>query len=271
MKKLQRTTSLVCLLAFVGIPLLTAAEPEDSFAAYAPGSSLTIDHSLWAGILDQYLLSDHPSGINRFDYGALDAAGRSTLDNYLEILEETDPARLDRDEQMAFWINLYNALTVRVILDSYPVASIRDISLPQSRRGPWKSPLISITGTMLSLDDIEHGILRPIWSDPRIHYAVNCASIGCPNLASVPFTGKSLEMMLDDAARGYINHPRGVSRNGRRLVLSSIFNWYSEDFGNSDEVKEHLLSFADKNTAVMISTSSGSLRYDYDWNLNEPD
>ena len=243
---------------------------DEVFAAYDEQSARMVDHSAWDGLLGRYLDSEHPSGVNRFDYAAVSPEDRRVLDEYLDELQSLSPASLNRDEQMAYWFNLYNALTVRVILDHYPAASIRDISLPGSRGGPWKAALVTVEGRPLSLDNIEHDILRPLWGDPRIHYAVNCASIGCPDLAPRAYRGAILEEMLDEAARSYINHPRGVSMNGRRLTLSSIYSWYKEDFGNREELYAHLLGYADGETAEAVRASKGRPRYRYDWALNSP-
>ena len=159
-----------------------------------------------------------------------------------------------------------------VILEHYPVTSIRRINISPGffSRGPWDAPLVEVEGQSLTLNDIEHRILRPIWNDPRIHYGVNCASIGCPNLQPKPFTAENLESMLEAAARGFINHPRGVYFDGRRLRLSSIFNWFSEDFGESDrEVLEHLGEYTEPSLAETLRNYTGRISYDYNWDLNE--
>jgi len=264
-------TALAVLVSILVVLGAGAQSPAERFADYRPGSRLEVDHSVWGDLLSRYLDDAHPSGVNRFDYAGVTAADRRRLRDYLEALESTDLAALDRDEQMAYWINFYNALTVEVILDHYPVDSIRDISLPGSRGGPWKAPLVRVGGADLSLDDIEHGILRPIWADPRIHYAVNCASIGCPNLAPRPYTAARLEAMLEAAARDYINHPRGVDADGRRIQISSIYKWYGEDFGDRDGLVAHLRRYADGDTAAALRDADGRFRYDYDWSLNELD
>jgi len=255
---------LTVAILLIALTPLAAGTLAEEFSPYGAGSSLSVDHSPWAGILDAYLTANHPSGVNRFDYDAVSSGDRRILADYLESLESVDVAALDRDEQMAYWINFYNALTVEVILDHYPLDSIRDISRP------WTTPLVTVGGIELSLDDIEHEILRPIWGDPRIHYAVNCASIGCPNLADQPFTANRLEEMLDNAAREYVNHPRGVGFDGRRITLSSIYKWYDEDFGDRDQLADHLLKYADSETADELRNYSGRFRYDYDWELNQP-
>jgi len=268
-----RHPTLAAALIFTFIALIPAAAESsiDDFTANTPGSALSVDHSEWGNLLEKYLTFSNSSGINRFDYAAVSTADLNSLDSYLTMLQKTDVGGMDKDEQMAFWINLYNALTVKVILDKFPVNSIKDISLPGSRGGPWKAPLVTVAGVNLSLNDIEHGILRPIWKDKRIHYAVNCASLGCPNLAPKPYIGETLDTMLDNAASDYINHPRGVDRDGRRLRLSSIYNWYKEDFGDRTELEAHLLQYAGPDTTRKIREASGSIKYGYDWNLNKPD
>ncbi len=125
-------------------------------------------------------------------------------------------------------------------------------------------------GEALTLNDIEHRILRPVWRDPRIHYAVNCASLGCPNLQPVPFAPDTLDAQLDAAARAYVNHPRGVRRQGDDLVVSSIYHWFREDFGDSEQgVISHLLRFAAPQLAARLRRHRGGLEHDYDWTLND--
>ena len=126
--------------------------------------------------------------------------------------------QLNQSEQFAYWVNLYNAKTVDLVVAHYPVRSIRDIGISGLlATGPWGKKVVRVEGVDLSLDDVEHKILRPLWRDPRIHYAVNCASAGrCPNLARSAYTGASLEAMLKVAARDYVNSPRGASIQNRR-------------------------------------------------------
>ncbi len=130
---------------------------------------------------------------------------------------------------MAYWLNLYNALTMDVILDHYPVTSIRriDISAGLFADGPCGGPLATVEGVGQSLGDIEHYVLRNIWRDPRIYYGLNCASLGCPNLGLEPYQGAGIDAMLDAAARDYVNNPRGarITEQGR-LVISRIYDWF---------------------------------------------
>ena len=235
-------------------------------------SSAVIDHSDWQALLDAYLDSAHPSGVYRFDYGALKAneADRGKLSAYLKSLAGIDPRTLSRDEQMAYWINLYNALTVFVIVPRYPVESIKEIKSGIIDFGPWNLELFPLQGDKLTLNHIEHGILRPIWKDPRIHYAVNCASIGCPNLSPEAFRSDNLERLLEQGAREYINHPRGAQAAGGKLVVSSIYDWFKEDFGGTDAgLFTHLKQYA---RPELLETLDNHDTFDdeYDWALNGP-
>jgi hypothetical protein len=179
---------------------------------------------------------------------------------------------LNRDEQMAYWLNLYNALTVRVILDAYPVSSIRDIDISPGlfSDGPWGKALVEIEGRAISIDDIEHRILRPIWNDPRIHYAVNCAALGCPNLGTGAFSAATLDDDLDYLAWAFINNPRAVREQSGGLILSSLYQWYPDDFGGSDEgVLRHLGEYADDALAATLAATATIGGYQYDWVLND--
>ena len=240
----------------------------------AGATSLKPDHAPWARLLEAHLEQGEGGAPNRFDYGALKANGedRAALRSYIASLEATDPGVLSRDEAFAFWVNLYNALTVEVVIDHYPVASIRDIAISPGlfSTGPWGKKLVTVTGRELSLDDIEHGILRPDFGDSRVHYAVNCASVGCPDLASRPYTGDELDAMLDRAARAYVNSPRGARVENGRLTASSIFKWYMKDFGGTEEgVLAELRKYAGPDLAAALENVSGVASYDYDWSLND--
>jgi len=231
--------------------------------------SADFDHSAWDDFTGKYITTDG-TGLNRVSYGSVSDADRTALDGYLNALQSADPTSLSKDAQMAYWINLYNAATVDVILDHYPVKSIRKIGGGVFSSGPWDEEILTINGSTLTLNDIEHGILRPIWDDPRIHYAVNCASVGCPNLAKKAYTAGNLEQMLDQAAVDYINNPRGATVKNGKLHVSSIFEWYKVDFGNNDAgVIAHMKQYANADTLAALG-SIGKISNDfYDWDLNE--
>lgn len=237
-----------------------------------PNSVTVIDHGRWDAILRKYLDTNHPSGINRFGYKRVSAEDRQLLKAYLQDMQKVQVSSLNRSEQMAYWINLYNALTVEVILEHYPVESIRNINISPGffSRGPWDAKLLTIEGQQVSLNDIEHRILRPIWHDNRVHYAVNCASLGCPNLQPQAFTSQNLEMLLEKGAREYINHPRGVSFTGYHIEVSSIYSWFKEDFGGSEQgIIEHLKKYLSPEKLVKLNTAKKGFSYHYDWKLNE--
>lgn len=261
-------------------PAQAAAAPRAElwprWTVHDAAATAQVDHGAYAGLLQRYLVR-HADGINRVRYAALKADARVELDGYVRSLAAVDPDRLARAEQMAFWINLYNALTLQVVVDHYPVASIRDIAISPGLfgRGPWRRQLLRVNGEALSLDDIEHRILRPIWQDPRIHYAVNCAAVGCPNLQPEPFTAARLEVMLEAAAGDYVNHPRGVALVPRRfgadrLTVSRIYDWFQADFGGSERgVLDHLRRYAVGPTGELLGGVEAIDSYRYDWALND--
>ena len=235
-----------------------------------PAATRTLDHSAWDRLLESYIRPD-AEGLNRFAYGEVTPADKAVLEDYIAMLSETRISGFGRAEQMAYWINLYNALTVKVILDHYPVESIRDIDTSPGwfSDGPWGEELVTVEGEAITLDDIEHRILRPIWRDPRIHYAVNCASVGCPNLQQQAFTGENAEALLDAGARAYINSPRGIQVEDGALQVSSIYVWFAEDFGDSDEaIIQHLKRYADPPLAEILERAKEIDSHDYDWRLN---
>ncbi|MCF8105119.1 MAG: DUF547 domain-containing protein [Desulfohalobiaceae bacterium] len=273
----MKTYRLACLnlLLAVFLPCLALAAPKadlwERWQTHAPGSNLQADHRPWTRFLEKYL-SVGPNGINRLDYRGVTPKDRNLLDEYLEELASIPVSRLSRAIQLPFWINLYNALTVKVVLDHYPVGSIKDIDISPGlfSSGPWDKKLISIEGEEISLNAIEHRILRPIWQDPRIHYAVNCTSLSCPNLQPKAYTEENTEIFFEKGATEYINHPRGVTIENDELVISSIYKWYQEDFGNSEAgVIEHLLNYARPDLKIRLQTFQDIDDYHYDWSLNQ--
>ena len=236
-----------------------------------------IDHGAWQQLLDGYLRV-HSAGINKFDYAALkkNARDRAKLESYLDYLQKIDPRDYSRAEQKAYWINFYNALTVKVVADAFPVKSILEICEDRVSgsqcSGPWKEVRAKVAGQGLTLDNIENDILRPIWKDNLIHYGVSCASHGCPSLLQVAFTRENTQKLLIAAAREYVNHPRGVSfMEDDLIVISSIYDWYSEDFGKSKQnIIRHLVSYADEGLAKELRKFKGTMDYEYDWSLNCP-
>ncbi|MFT6725346.1 MAG: hypothetical protein ACJARN_002216 [Arenicella sp.] len=245
------------------------AKLQEFWLAHDHTSTIKVSHQAWQAILDKYLDDDHLSGVNRFDYAAVKKADRKSLGDYIDGLQAVDPHTLAKPEQLAYWLNFYNALTVQVVLQDYPVESIRSIRFLSSPFGPWDKNLVKVNNKRLSLNDIEHTILRPIWSDPRIHFAVNCASIGCPNLIGEAFTATNSGQLMEAAASDFINHIRGVELGVRAVRLSSIFDWFSDDFGVSEpELVSYLNQYLDGQKIKF--TGDTKLEYHYDWALNKP-
>jgi hypothetical protein len=252
--------------------LAPKSDPWPRWTAHDPASTATIEHDAWNRLLKIYL-RPAPDGIGRFAYSQVSKADRRVLDAYIAGLAGIAIGDYRRAEQRAYWFNLYNALTVRVVLDHYPVATIRDIDISPGifSDGPWGRKLIIVEGEALSLDDIEHRILRPIWKDARVHYAVSCAALGCPDLGARAFTAANMESMLEDAARTYVNHRRGASVKGGILTVSKVYAWYAEDFGGGPRgVIDHLKRYAAPALAAFLERAQGIDGYDYDWSLNEP-
>ncbi len=232
-----------------------------------------IDHSAWQQLLTRYLVVNDKSGVNLFAYAKVKDQDKALLKRYLTKLQGIDPRDYRKAEQQAYWINLYNALTVDLILNHYPVVSITKLGETFFAFGPWDDEAANVANHSLSLNHIEHQILRPIWQDPRIHYAVNCASFGCPNLSARAFTAANTNDLLNQGAVDYVNHPRGVKVKGDEIRVSSIYHWYLDDFGGDHlSLIQHLKQYAKPALKAKLKTLESKrfdLEHDYDWQLNE--
>ena len=243
-------------------------------AALSPAQAQTGDlHAPWDRLLAAYV-APGPDGVNRVDYAAWrnDAADREALGRYIETLEAQQVSEFGAEAAFAYWANLYNAVTVRLILDEAPERSIRQIRPHLFAIGPWGVERVTVEGEALSLDDIEHEIMRERFEAAMVHYAVNCASIGCPNLKRTAWRAEGLEAALDAAARAYVNHPRGVTVTADGVLVSRIYKWFREDFGGSQAgVLDHLLAYAEPRLAEEIRAKPHIDGHAYDWSLNRPD
>ena len=261
------TLILLLVLACGGALAAPKAKLLPGMNQHDPNSRVKVPHKTWDDFLRQYLT--YQDGVAVVDYTAA-VSEADALQDYLDYLAQVPVHSLNRTEQLVFWFNLYNALTVKVVLDNYPVSSIKDISSGLFSSGPWQDKLIVVAAKQLSLNDIEHRILRPIWQDMRIHYAVNCASISCPNLMMQAFSADQVEQMLEDAATAYINHPRGVTVKNGRLEVSSIYNWYAVDFGTSDAaIIAHFKQYANPELRAQLQGITSLADDHYNWSLND--
>ncbi|MEM8775536.1 MAG: DUF547 domain-containing protein [Pseudomonadota bacterium] len=235
-----------------------------------PANAQPIDHAAWDAFLQKYVRPDG-NGYNTFAYASVADEDQAALEDYISALTQIEITERARPVQLAYWLNLYNALTIKVVLDHYPVDSIRDIKLGGLlSRGPWDGELVEIEEEPITLNAIEHEILRPIWKDPRLHYAINCASVGCPNLHERAFTAENVESLLDELAKAYLNHPRGLKIEDGEVTVSSIFQWFAYDFGNSEKaVIEHIAKYAPEEKAKALLEIGEIADAEYDWSLNQ--
>lgn len=254
--------SLVALAAC----LFPAAGLADTAPKPQAETQVPAEHDDWTRLLKTYVKASS-DGITRVDYAGLAASqkDRAALEAYIERFADADLSA-KTDANFAAWANLYNAVTVRYIVERYPVKSIKDGYLT----GPWKEVKVLAGGRDVSLDAIEHKILRKTWGTPEVHYAINCASYSCPNLPAKAWEAASLKKDLGAAARAYVNHPRGVTVTTRGLNVSEIYNWFEADFGGSkDKAVAHLLLYAEPELAAKIRANPKIVRYQYDWSLND--
>lgn len=284
----QQCRLVLFVLAIACASMSTTAAPKKvllpEWQAHDEASTISVDHSLWQAVLDRYLVTDALSQ-TYVNYAGLTAEADqqevstkalgkqqlTPLEEYISQLLAVDPLILNRQEQKAYWFNLYNAATVQLMVKHYPISSITKVGGGFFSFGPWNDDILTINGKSLSLNDIEHGILRPIYDDPRIHYGVNCASLSCPNLLAQAFTADNTEQLLEQAARDYINHPRGVSVDAQTVTFSKIYDWYQEDFNHSTNgVLQHVRQYANAELmAALEQLDQPRFRYVYDWKLND--
>ncbi len=239
------------------------------------------DHAPWDKLLKAYVVSLDGGQVTRVDYAGI-AQHLPSLDQYLNQLSSVSQADFDRwtrSDQLAFLINAYNAWTVKLVLTGYPdIASIKDLgSWVQS---PWKKPFIQMFGSIHTLNDIEHGLIRGSgrYNDPRAYFALNCASIGCPALRPEAYQGSSLDSQLESQTKLFLADRTRNRLEGGVLKVSSIFKWYHEDFESGWLGLHKLPDFFVRYSAAMKLTEDQARRIqhgeitiaylDYDWRLN---
>lgn len=282
---MTRTTALPMLSRRQFTAFLTAPVALSTWLAHAqPAAGFDHRHTAWDALLRQHVVTaagGHASGLR---YRAVQA-GRERLQAYLATLSAVAPSDYDRwsrAEQLAFLINAYNAFTVELILTRYPdLKSIKDLG--SLLRSPWKRPFFQLLGRQQSLDDVEHGLIRApgVFDDPRIHFAVVCASIGCPMLRDKAYVAERLDAQLDDGLRRFLadrTRNRFDAAAGT-LRVSKIFDWYRSDFEKGHKAIGSLQDLFARHADVLGSTpqeqadlKAGRYRLahlEYDWALND--
>jgi hypothetical protein len=242
------------VLLILGIAGLAVSPP-------AARGEIGADNIIYARLLKQYV-----------NQGMVDYRGfkneEVVLDQYLKDLENTDSRKLSGSERFAFYVNAYNAWTIKLILSAYPgLKSIKELGSFLST--PWKKKIARIDGEVLTLDAIEHDILRKQFKDPRVHFAVNCASQGCPPLRPEPYQGNILNRQLEEMAAAFLNDPARNYLDGNTLYVSSIFKWFAEDFNN--DIVGYFLKYAREDFKKRLEDNRDKIKIkylDYDWSLN---
>lgn len=266
--------SLMSFIFCLFYSMLIIAAPQKDLWPYwqtdNPHSTQKVDHHLYQDFLIKYIHTDI-NNVNLVSYSKVNAKDKHQLNNYINYLTSLKITDYNKQEQLAYWINLYNALTIKVVLDRFPTKSILDIRLSGIfTPGPWNKKLIKIENKELSLNDIEHRIIRPIWNDPRTHFALNCASYSCPNLQKTAYTGANIQQVLNADAKEYLNSSRGVNiDNDNNLIVSEIFEWYASDFGKNDtEIIQFIGKYANPALKQKLTGRTIINKYTYDWSLN---
>lgn len=224
-------------------------------------SSAQISHKTWDGLLQK-----HVSKSGKVNYKGM-IQDKKQLQSYLDLLSSNRPKNSwSDDERLAFWINAYNAFTVKLIVDNYPVKSIKDLGGSIYRiNTPWDIKFFEIGGEKMHLNNIEHNIIRKEFDEPRIHFAVVCAAKSCPKLRNEAYTASKLDAQLDDQAKYFLRNGYKNKIDPNHPKLSKLFKWYGRDFPSGDD----FIDFLNKYTAVKINKDAKIDWMDYNWSLNE--
>jgi hypothetical protein len=204
------------------------------------------------------LLQKNVSVNGNVDYKSFKSQ-EATLDVYLNELSKQIPQKnWSKNATLAYWINVYNAYTVKLILSNYPTKSIKDIA------DPWSKKFFTLANKKYSLEEVEHEILRKM-NEPRIHFAINCASYSCPNLLNESYTESKLETQLDNVTKSFINDSSKNNITAKEIKISEIFNWFASDFKTK---KTGIIDFLNNYSTVKINKKANIKYLEYNWNLN---
>jgi hypothetical protein len=228
--------TIIILIAVASLHLSTSAQDYKGYNAFLKSNVTS------AGVVD---------------YKAINS-NKSQLASIFDSFKTNEPSKSDsKDEQLAYWINLYNIATISLVIDNYPVKSIKDIAGGK----PWDKDFIKVGSKLYSLNDIENKIIRPIFKDARIHFALNCGAKSCPPLLNTAFVGSSLNSQLDKQTKAFINDKSSNSFSSSNYRISRIFDWYGEDFGD-------LPNFINKYSSTKVGKGATKSFTEYNWTLN---
>ncbi len=259
-------TALMCSQSFAAIEMRMIEFWNDAESA----SQINVDHSPLQQILQKYVAPDHPSGISRFNYNAVSDSDLFKLQQYLDYLQLLEPRQLRSAEAKAYWVNLYNAATLNMVIQANRdrnVSKVRARGLPARL---WRRDIVKVVQQDLSLDDILHGIIRPIYQDHRVHYALFFCTIGGPDMPTEVLDGENNDELLSKLETQYLQQSRAVRLENGELVLSEMFESFDTDFAsNRFTLINYFKQHVPEPVAEAIS-SAVDIRYDYDWMLNAP-
>lgn len=253
-------------------PAVSAIEMKliDFWNDSEPLGVIDVDHTPLQEILQTYVLPDHPSGISRFDYDRVSQEDKEKLQSYLDYLQLLEPRQLNKEEAKAYWVNLYNAATLHMVIDAYTdgrVTRVRARGLPARR---WRRDIVKVAMQDMSLDDILNGVIRPLYRDPRTHFALFFCTLGGPDMPTDVLNGENNNELLDTFQEKYLMQSRAVRLDSGELVLSEMFQSYDTDFADS---QSSLISYLQQHVPEPVSEAMNGvfdIRFDYDWTLNQP-
>lgn len=247
------------LLILLALPLISCANSNKEIPDLAYGKNTetaiqkTINHSKWDTLLQKHVASNGTVNYKGFQKDV------AVLQSYLDELAKNVPTKSwTKNAVLAYWINTYNAFTVKLILDNYPVKSIKDIN------NPWGQEFFTLGTKKYSLEEIEHKILRKM-NEPRIHFAINCASFSCPNLSNEAYTSAKMNQQLTAAAKDFLADKTKNNITKDKLIISKIFDWFSGDFKKEGSI----IDFLNQYSTVKINPKAKISYKEYNWNLNE--
>lgn len=269
--------ALVCLLCAVAGSALATPQPAanrqpiEKFAADFPLSTKTVSHVYFDNLLEAAVRRDERSGINLIFYDGLGEQAVSVLEAYLRILQRAEVSKLNRAEQLAFWLNLYNAGSLYKTLGHLPArSSIEKKYLPdQDSSNGWREPWLTVEGVTVSLNDVQYRILYAYWPPELVVYGLSCPALGCPDFPTRAYRARDVEERLRQAARDFVNRNRNVRLKKGKLRLSSLYLWQRETiWGDDQSILNHLRAHAEGKLKAALASVETIHETRFDWHIN---